>query len=84
MPLYTAFYPTQFGEICFAIGAILTFVSTFIPLGLIGTIVNIVACCISNIKKSKKALIWVIISPALIILCWVIAMYSFVLHSGGV
>ena len=84
MHLYTAFYPTQFGEFCFKIGAVLTFVSTFNPLGLIGTIMNIVAYCTSDLKKSKKALIWVIASPVLIVLCWVVAVCFFVHHSGGV
>ena len=84
MPLYTAFYTTQFGEVCFKIGAVLTFVSTFNPLGLIGTIMNIVSCCTSDLKKSKKALIWVIVSPVLIVLFWVVAVCFFVHHSGGV
>ncbi len=84
MPLYTAFYTTHFGEVCFKIGAVLTFVSTFNPIGLIGTIMNIVACCTSSLKKSKKVLTWVIVSPILIVLCWVVAVCFFVHHSGGV
>ena len=84
MSLYTAFYTAQFGEFCLKIGAVLTVVSTFNPLGLIGTIMNIVSCCTSDLKKSKKALIWVIISPVLIVLCWVVAVCFFVYHSGGV
>ena len=54
MPLYSAFYTTTFGLVCFKIGAVLTFVSTFNPVGLIGSILNIVACAKSNLKKSKK------------------------------
>jgi len=84
MPLYTAFYPTTFGEICFRIGAILTFVSTFNPMGLIGTIIKFIACFSFDLKKSKKILIWTIISPALIVLFWVLAVCFFVRHSGGV
>ena len=56
MPLYSAFYTTTFGLICFKMGAVLTFVSTFNPVGLIGSILNIVACAMSNLKKSKKTL----------------------------
>ena len=56
MPLYTAFYTTTFGEICFRIGAILTFVSTFNPMGLIGTIIKFIACFSTDLKKSKKIL----------------------------
>ena len=84
MPLYTAFYTTTFGEICFRIGEILTFVSTFNPMGLIGTIIIFIACFSSDLKKSKKILIWTIISPALIVLFWVLAVCFFVHHSGGV
>ena len=84
MPLYTAFYTTTFGKICFRIGAILTLGSTFNPMGLIGTIINFIACFSSNLKKSKKILIWTIISPALIVLFWVLAVCFFVHHSGGV
>ena len=84
MPLYTAFYTTTFGEICFRIGASLTFVSTLNPMGLIGTIINFFACFSSDLKKSKKILIWTIISPALIVLFWVLAVCFFVHHSGGV
>ncbi len=63
MPLYTAFYTSTFGEIFFRIGAILTFASTFNPMGLIGTIINFIACFSSDLKKSKNILIWTIISP---------------------
>jgi len=84
MPLYTAFYTTTFGKICFRIGEILTLVSTFNPMGLIGTIINFIACFSSDLKKSKKILIWTIISPALIVLFWLLAVCFFVHHSGGV
>ena len=84
MPLYTAFYTTTFGEICFRIGEILTIVSTFNPMGLIGTIITFIAWFSSDLKKSKKILIWTIISPALIVLFWVLAVCFFVHHSGGV
>ena len=84
MPLYTAFYTTTFGKICFRMGAILTFVSTFNPMGLIGTVCNFIACFFSDLKKSKKILIWTIISPAVIVLFWVLAVCFFVYHSGGV
>ena len=84
MPLYTAFFTTTFGEICFKIGSILTLVSTFNPMGLIGTILDFFACFYLGLKKSKKILIWTIISPALIVLLWVLAGVVFVINSGGV
>ena len=79
MPLYSAFYTTSFGLICFRIGAALTFVSTFNPVGLIGSVFNIIDC-----TKSKKHLIWTIISPVLILVSWVLAICFFVNYSGGV
>ena len=84
MPLYTAFYTTKFGDICFGIGAILTFVSTINPMGLVGAIINFSACFSSDLKKSKKILIWTILSPVLIVLFWMLAVCFFVYHSGGV
>ena len=84
MPLYTVFYTTQFGGICFKIGAFLTFVSTFNPIGLIGTIMNIVGCSSSDLKGSKKAVAWAIASPVLVVACWIVAVCLFVQHSGGV
>ena len=84
MPLYTAFYTTTFGLLCFRIGAVLTFISTFNPIGLIGTVINIIAYSTSNLKKSKKHLAWTIVSPVLIIISWVLAVCFFVYHSGGV
>ena len=84
MPLYTAFYPTAFGLFCFRVGAVLTFVSTFNPMGLIGTVINIIACSTYNLKESKKHLVWTNVSPVLIILSWVLAVCFFVHHSGGV
>ena len=84
MPLYSVFDTTTFGIICFGTGSILTFISTFNPMGLIGTILNFVACFSSNLKKSKKILIWTIISPILIVLFWVLAACFLVHYSGGV
>ena len=85
MPLYAAFYTTTFGEICFGIGLILTLgFTSFNPMPLIGTIINFIACFSSDLKKSKKILIWTIISPALIVLFWYLAVCFFVHYSGGV
>ena len=84
MPIYSAFYMTTFGKICLRIGATLTIFSTLNPMGLIGTVINFVACFSSDLKKSKKILIWTIISPALIVLFWFLAVCFFVQHSGGI
>ena len=84
MSLYAAFYTTQFGEICFRIGEFLILVSSFNPIGLIGTIMNFVACFTAKPKKPKKALIWVFASPILVALSYLVAVWFFVYHSGGV
>ena len=84
MPLYTAFYMTAFGSLCFKIGAGLTLLSTFNPIGLIGTIMNFIGCFSTDLKKSKKHLIWTIVSPVVIVCSWVLAVLFFVHHSGGV
>ena len=84
MPLYTAFYTTIFGKICFRIGAVLTFISTFNPIGLIGTIMSLIGCFSTDLKRSNKHLALSGILPILIICFWVLAMCFFVHHSGGV
>ncbi len=84
MPLYTAFHPTDFAIICFKIGAFLTFISTLNPMGILGTIINFIACFSADSKRSRKVLIWTIASPILLALSWVLAVCCFVGHSGGV
>ena len=84
MPVYTAFYTTALGSFCFKVGAILTFVSTFNPIGLIGTIMNFIGCFSTNLKESKKHLIWTIASPIIVVCFWLLAVRCFVYHSGGV
>ena len=84
MPVYTAFYTTAFGSFCFKAGAVLTLVSTFNPIGLIGTIMTFIGCFSTELKKSKIYLIWTIVSPIVIVCSWVLAVCSFVHHSGGV
>jgi hypothetical protein len=84
MPIYTAFYTTDFGVFCFNVGAILTLVSTFNPIGLIGTIMNFVGCFSTDLKKSKKHLIWTVVSPIVVVCFRLLAVCFFVHHSGGV
>ena len=84
MPIYTAFYTTDFGVFCFKVGAILTLVSTFNPIGLLGTIMNFVGCFSTDLKKSTKHLIWTVVSPIVVVCFWLLAVCFFVHHSGGV
>lgn len=44
-----------------------------IPWGLYGTVFNIVVLCITDIKKSKRAVIWTVAAPILVVLCWLVA-----------
>ncbi|MBQ7357617.1 MAG: hypothetical protein IJW65_02655 [Clostridia bacterium] len=84
MPLYSAYYTTDFGRICLKVGGVLFLISGFNPMGLICSAVNLVVFCSTDLKKSKKALAWVITAPILIVLCWVLAITSYISHTGGV
>ena len=84
MPIYTAFYATTFGSLCFNVGAILTFVSTFNPIGLIGTIMTFIGCFYTDLKQSKRCVIWTIVSPITVVCSWLLAVCFFVHHCGGV
>lgn len=90
MPLYTLFYPTAFSGICFKVGATMTFVSALKPVGIVCGIINIVSYIserqmANNDQQIKKmSLVWVIMGPILTTLCWLLAILSFVFHSGGV
>ena len=84
MPLYTMFYGTDFGEFCFRAGALLTVVSMLNPIGLAGTVMNMIGCYSTDLKKSKRYYIWTGISPVVMICSWLLAVCFFVHHSGGV
>lgn len=84
MPLYTIFFPTAFSMACLDIATTFTLVSTFNPLGLICSVLNIILYFTTELKKSKKALVWIIAAPILMIACWIFAVCSLVYHSGGV
>lgn len=84
MPLYSAFYTTTFGEICFKIGATITFISTFNPVGLIGIILSCIGFWGSELKKYAKYTIATIALPLFVPLSWIMAVCFFVHYSGGV
>lgn len=84
MPLYTLLYPTAFSYVCFKIGAVLFVISIFNPIGIIGTVGAYFAFFGTALKNSKKARVWIIVSPFLIALCWYLSIICFVGHSGGV
>ena len=87
MPLYTAFYPTAFGEVCFRIGATLALFSALNPLGLICAIVNGVGYYrnrteISDERKKNSIYIWVAVGPILTSVLWYLSLCSYIYHSG--
>ena len=84
MPLYRAFYETTFGLLCLRIGGLLLFISTFNPMGLVGTVMNVVACFVYKQEVSVKHVVWSVIAPVLLILSWLLAACFLVLCSGGV
>ncbi len=81
MPLYHEFYTTPFGDICFKIGATLTLVSTFNPMGLFGVIISWFSFFNS---RSKKELFGSLFSPLIIAISWILSVCFFVGYSGGV
>ncbi len=89
MPLYTAFYPSEFSDICFGIGAVMNLISFLNPVALICWIIILIAFCIDHkVIRNKKVkivmIIWLVLSPILSVLCWIGSVCSFVAHSGGV
>lgn len=82
--LFRAFYDTEVGDFCYNIGTIFTIITLFTPLGLIGTILNWIAFFTSEMKNSKKALVWLILSPILIAMSWIISCTLLVELTGGV
>lgn len=84
MSLFATFYTSTFGLICFRIGEILTLISTFNPIGVVGTVINIIACCTTDIRNQKSCLVWTIVSSILVVFFWLLAVYFFVHNSGGV
>ena len=89
MPLYSILYPSVLSEICVYIGAILTAVSTFNPIGLFCFVYMLITYCIDKFlikdKKTRiKMVAWLVISPLLNIICWILAVESFVGYTGGV
>lgn len=89
MPLYAIFYPSALSEVCFKIGVIFTFVSTFNPICFLCFICLLIVYCIDHyLIKEKKTkvlmIVWLVISPVLQIMCWIFAVGAFVTNSGGV
>lgn len=84
MPIYGVFHDTSLGDIIFRIGDIFFLVATFIPIGLVGTAINIWGSGALDLKKSKKALVWMIASPIILFMSWYLALGSFIYYTGGV
>lgn len=88
MPLYTAYYPSDFARVCFEIGVIMTLLSAINPIGIICAVTNLVSYIDhrkdADHKPSSKILLWVIVGPILTTLFWCLSIFFFVSHSGGV
>ena len=84
MPLFRAFYPTNFSKICLSIGVFFTVAATFNPLGVLCSVLNIILYFTTELNKSKKVLTWIILAPFLIIICWILAVCFHVYFTGGV
>ena len=82
MPLYRVFYETTFGLLCLRIGGLLLAVSTINPMGLLGTIMNIIACIAYKQEVSGKYVVRTVIAPVLLICSWLLAVCFFVKYTG--
>lgn len=87
MPLYTAFYTTAFGKMCFRIGGTLALLSGINPIGIICAIINGVGYYrnrteISDEKKKDRIYIWVACGPILTSVLWYLSLCSYIYHSG--
>ena len=84
LSLYGAFYPAAFTAIAWKIGLFLTFLSVLNPMGLIGSVVNCIQYGSSSMKKSQKALAWVIAAPMIITMLWLLAFSFLCYYTSGV
>lgn len=82
--LFRAFYATEVGNFFFKISEFFAITSALNPIGLVGSILGWIAFFTSNLKKSKKALAWIILSPLLVTALWFIEISLFVHLTGGV
>ena len=82
-PLYHGLQNEALEAIClilFFIGGLIS-VS---PIGLIGIVLTFVECFSTNLKKSKKILIWTLVSPVLLASAWLVAAFLFMERASGV
>lgn len=87
MPLYSVFYATEFGEICFRIGGTMALLSAINPIGIICAIINGVGYYrkraeLSDERGKDRVYIWVAAGPVLTTLVWYLSICSFIYHSG--
>lgn len=75
MLLYAGFPATTFGASCMRAGTIIVFTLRFNLLGLIGTIMNFIGCCSTELKRQKKYFTWTIVSPVVVIFCNMLASF---------
>lgn len=82
-PLYHGFQSEALETVClilFCIGGLIS-VS---PIGLIGIVLTFVECFSTDLKKSKKILIWTVVSPFLLASAWLVAACLFGERGAGV
>ena len=83
LPLYDAFYPSVFSRVCYWIGIIFTVISFISPVGLGGVCLYWVTYFISDFRKSKKAILWLIVSPIMVCEFWFYSIRCLVWYTGG-
>ena len=82
--LHRIFYYNDFGKISFEIGTLLNMFTLLNPLGIIGIIVSIIGYFSTNGKRSKRATVYLALSPVITITLWYFTCCIFVYCTGGV
>ena len=83
MTLNAIFDGTAFGKACFTFGGVIAILQLANPMAVFGFISSLLFFILSDVKKSKKALLYLIFSPLVCLFFFALAM-SLYSQRGGV
>lgn len=83
MTLNAIFDGTAFGKACFTFGGVIAILQLANPMAVFGLISSLLFFFLSDVKKSKKALLYLIFSPLVCLFLFALAM-SLYSQRGGV
>lgn len=82
LPLHSIYYES-FGATLLLIGYLFGVGSMISPLGLVGYGLHLAAFLSTDLKKSKRALLLAIVAPIVIVLCWLLVIYTCATYITG-